>query len=107
MNRIKKLFRLVHIVLWILFGLLAALQLSQDTPQYWPTLTVGLLLSVLYVFYSHFILLTRFSRKRKKGAYFLRLAGIMLTGPFPYLFFQPSIMFRHRIPMWLRAKPCS
>jgi hypothetical protein len=88
MNRIKKVFRLVHIVLWILFSLLAALQLSQDTPQNWPTLTIGFLLSVLYVFYSHFILLARFSGKRKRGAYFLRLAVIIFTGPFPYLFFH-------------------
>lgn len=87
MNRIKRLFRLIHITLWILFSLVAALQLSQDT-SHWPTLTFGLLLSVLYVFYSHFFLLTRFSGKKKRGAYFLRLAGIILTGPVPYLLFH-------------------
>jgi LytS/YehU family sensor histidine kinase len=36
----------------------------------------------------HFFLLTRYSGKRKKGAYVPRLAGIMLTGPFLYLFFH-------------------
>jgi hypothetical protein len=87
MNRIKKVFRIVHIVLWILFGLLLGLQLSQETSN-WPTLTVGCLLSVLYVFYSHFYLLARFSGKRKRGVYFLRLAAIILTGPAPYLFFH-------------------
>ncbi|NEU08050.1 sensor histidine kinase [Flavihumibacter sp. R14] len=87
MNRIKKLFVRIHIGLWILFSLLAALQLNADN-SYWLTLTVGFILTCLYVFYSHFVLLTRYSGKKKKGAYFLRLAGIMLTGPFPYLFFH-------------------
>ena len=77
----------IHIVLWILLSLLVALQLSQDT-TYWLTQTVGFLLATLYVFYSHFFLLTRYLGKNKKGAYFLRLAGILLTGPFPYLFFH-------------------
>lgn len=84
MNRIKNIFTLIHFVLWILFGLLVALQLSQDT-AYWFTLTVDVLLTSLYVFYTHFFLLTRYLGKRKKGAYYLRLAGILLTGPFLYL----------------------
>jgi len=84
MERIKRVFVRIHIGCWILLSLLAALQLSQDN-SYWPTLTAGFILMGLYVFYSHFFLLTRYSGKRKKGAYFLRLAGIMLTGPFPFL----------------------
>lgn len=85
MNRIKKVFTLIHIGLWILFSLLVALQSSQDT-AHWLTLTVAVILTTMYVFYSHFFLLTRYLGKRKKGAYFLRLAGIMLTGPFLYMF---------------------
>lgn len=84
MNRIKNIFTRIHIVLWMLFGLLVALQLSQDT-AYWLALTVDVLLTSLYVFYSHFFLLTRQLGKRTKGAYYLRLAGILLTGPFLYL----------------------
>ena len=87
MNRIKKVFVRIHIVCWILLCLLVALQLKEDN-SHWLTLTVGVLVTALYVFYSHFFLLTRFSGKRKRGAYFLRLAGIMLTGPLPYLFFH-------------------
>ena len=87
MKRIKKLFVLIHIACWMLFSLLAAFQLSEDN-SHWPTLTVGLILTALYVFYSHFFLLTRYSGKKKRGAYFLRLIGIILTGPFPYLFFH-------------------
>ena len=77
----------IHVVFWMLLSLLAAFQISEDTP-YWFTLTVGFILTALYVFYSHFFLLTRYLGKRKKGAYFLRLGGIILTGPFLYLFFH-------------------
>lgn len=100
MNRIKKVFVRIHIVFWILLSLLVALQLSQDT-SHWLTQTVGFILATLYVFYSHFFLLTRYLGKNKKGAYFLRLAGILLTGPFPYLFFHykkldtPDLFFEY------------
>ncbi|PVY39118.1 sensor histidine kinase [Pontibacter virosus] len=84
MNRIKKVFTRIHIGLWILFSLLIALQLSQDT-AHWLHLTVAVMLTALYVFYSHFLLLTRYLGKNKKRAYFLRLAGIVLTGPALYI----------------------
>jgi sensor histidine kinase YesM len=89
MNRIKKVFVRIHIVCWVLLSLLLALQLHEDG-SHWLNLTVGVLATALYVFYAHFFLLTRFSGKRKRGAYFLRLAGIMFTGPLPYLFFHYS-----------------
>lgn len=85
MKRIKKIFVVVHIVLWILLTLLVAFQLKQDN-SYWFTLTVGVILTSLYVFYSHFFLLTHYSGKKKSGAYLLRLSGIIFTGPFIYLF---------------------
>ena len=84
MNRIKKVFTLIHTILWILFSLLLALQLSQDT-AHWLHLTVAVMLTALYVFYSHFLLLTRYLGKNKKRSYFLRLAGIVLTGPVLYI----------------------
>jgi uncharacterized membrane protein YhdT len=86
MKRIKKVFRLIHIFLWTLFTLLARLQLSQDNTN-WPALTVTFILTCLYVFYSHFYLLTRYSGKKKEATYYLSLAAIMLTGPCIYLFF--------------------
>ena len=87
MNRIKKVFTLIHIGLWILLSLLVALQLSQDGPN-WLTSTAGFILTSLYVFYSHFFLLTRYLGKRQKSAYFRRLAGIILTGPFLFMLFH-------------------
>lgn len=89
MNRIKKIFLVVHIVLWILFSLLIALQLSQEY-AYWLSLTGAVILTALYVFYSHFLLLTLYLGKNKKRAYFLRLAGIVLSGPVLYIFLHPE-----------------
>jgi hypothetical protein len=87
MYRIKKLFVRIHIACWVLLTLLVAFQLSQDN-SYWPNLTAAFIGTGLYVFYSHFTLLTSFSGKKKRGAYFTRLAAIMFTGPLIYLFFH-------------------
>jgi hypothetical protein len=84
MKRIKKTFRLIHGSLWVLFTFLAGLQLKQGNAD-WTSLTVGFVGTCLYVFYSHFYLLTLYSGKRKRGAYWLRLAAIFLTGPLPLL----------------------
>ena len=84
MIRIKRLFVKIHIGVWILFSLLIRLQLSQNNPN-WPALTISLILTCLYVFYSHFFLLTRYSGKKKKTTYYISLAAIILTGPFIYL----------------------
>jgi len=86
MNRIKKIFQLIHIFLWILLSILAAIQLSQSSSN-WPALTVGFILTCMYVFYGHSFLPARYSRKKKKATYYLSLAGIILTCPFIYLFF--------------------
>jgi hypothetical protein len=85
MNRIKKVFKNIHIGLWILFSLLIALQLSQSNSN-WRALTVGLILTCLYTFYGHFALLTRHSGKKKKATYYISLAAILLTAPCIYLF---------------------
>ena len=89
MKRIKKVFTLIHVVLWILFSLLIALQLGQEY-TYWLNLTGAVVLTALYVFYSHFLLLTLYLGKNKKKAYFLRLAGIVLTSPVLYIFLHPG-----------------
>lgn len=81
----------IHVVLWVLFALLAALQLSQQNSN-WPVLTGGFILTCLYVFYGHFFLLTRYPGKKRTATYYLGLAAILLTGPFIYL------LFDHRSP---------
>lgn len=87
MNRIKRTFRLIHLSLWGLFTFLVGLQIKQGNEE-WTSLTLGFIGTCLYVFYSHFYLLTCYSGKGKKGDYFLRLAAILLTGPLPLLLFQ-------------------
>ncbi|RFS15520.1 sensor histidine kinase [Emticicia sp. C21] len=88
MNRVKNIFRVVHIVLWTLFSLLVALQLGGENDPKWFTTTLGFILTCLFVFYSHFFLLTHYSGKRKKRAYRARLTAIALMGPFLFSYFH-------------------
>lgn len=88
MNRIKKTFRLIHLSLWVLFTLLVVWQLRGEGDAYWLSTTTGFIGICLYVFYSHFYLLTHYTGRRRSRGYFLRLAAILLTGPFPLLFFH-------------------
>lgn len=85
MERVKKIFWLIHLVVWVLFTLLAGLQLNSDNDALWRTTTTGFIATCLYVFYSHFFLLTQYAGQRKGRGYWLRLAGIGLTGPLPFL----------------------
>ncbi|MFD2513268.1 sensor histidine kinase [Pontibacter locisalis] len=87
MERVKKVFVLVHVVLWTLFILLSALQLSQDG-AHWQTLTTGFILTCLLVFYGNFYLLTNYSGKKNRRAYYLRLALIISIGAFPFMIFH-------------------
>ena len=87
MKRMKKLFLRIHIVLWVLFSFLAFLQLSQKNPG-WLVVTAGFILTCLYVFYGHFVLLTRFPGKQKGATYYLCLAAILFTAPFIFLLSQ-------------------
>lgn len=88
MDRIKKIFRLIHLSVWTLFTLLVGLQLGSEGDVHWLTTTTGFIATALYVFYCHFYLLTRHTGKPRRENYFLQLAGIVLTGPFPLLFFH-------------------
>jgi len=82
MERIKKIFRLIHLSLWALFTMVVGLQLKDD--DHGLALTTGVLATTLYVFYTHFYLLTHYTGKRR--GYWLRLAAIVFTGPLPFLF---------------------
>ncbi|GAB3942442.1 sensor histidine kinase [Spirosoma harenae] len=88
MDRIKKIFRLIHLSVWFIFTLLVGVQLGGEGDTHWLTTTWAFIATCLYVFYSHFYLLTHYTGKRKRWGYFLILAGIVLTGPFPFLAFH-------------------
>ncbi|TGD80741.1 sensor histidine kinase [Hymenobacter wooponensis] len=94
MERVKKIFWLIHLIVWGLFTLLVGLQLNSDSDAYWRTTTVGFIATCLYVFYSHFYLLTRQAGQRKGRDYWFQLAAVVLTGPVPFvLFYQKSFDF--------------
>ncbi|MGY2131918.1 sensor histidine kinase [Hymenobacter sp. HD11105] len=96
MERVKRIFWLIHLVVWVLFTLLAVLQLSSDTDVHWRSTTAGFIATCLYVFYLNFYLLTQYSGQRKGRSYWLRLAAIVLTGPVPFLVFhQKPFDFMH------------
>jgi LytS/YehU family sensor histidine kinase len=86
MERIKNTFRLIHLSLWVLFAFLVGLQLGSDGDTHWRSTTTGFIATCLYVFYSHFFLLTRYTGKKRRD-YWFRLAGIVLTGPLPFSIF--------------------
>jgi signal transduction histidine kinase len=88
MERVKRIFRLIHLSVWVLFTLLAGLQLNSETDALWRSTTAGFIATCLCVFYAHFYLLTRYTGQRKSRDYWLRLAVIGLTGPLPFLLFH-------------------
>ncbi|WP_375437688.1 sensor histidine kinase [uncultured Hymenobacter sp.] len=88
MERVKKIFSLIHLSAWVLFTLLVGLQLRSDTDAHWRSTTAGFIATCLYVFYMHFYLLTQYAGKSKGREYWLRLAGLALSGPSPFLLFH-------------------
>ncbi|WP_133272273.1 sensor histidine kinase [Hymenobacter radiodurans] len=88
MERVKRIFRLIHLSVWVLFTLAVVLQLKGDTDAHWRTTTAGFITTCMYVFYGHFYLLTLTTGKRKGRDYWLRLAGIALTAPLCFLLFH-------------------
>ncbi|TDB59548.1 sensor histidine kinase [Arundinibacter roseus] len=89
MKRIKKVFTLIHLVVWKLLALLIGLQLWTEGDPNWRALTVSTLLTCLYVFYSHFYILTHYQGKARKVSYYFRLLFVILTGPLPFVLFHP------------------
>lgn len=87
MKRIKRVFVRVHLILWILFGFMAYLQLSQRNSNC-PILIVALLLTCLCAFYGYYFLLSRYPGKKKALAYWLGLIAILAIAPLIYLLIQ-------------------
>jgi hypothetical protein len=85
MERVKRIFWLIHLCVWVLFTSLVCLQLRSDG-AYWLGTAAGFVATCLYVFYLHFYLLTHHTGRRR--SYWLRLAVIWLTGPLPSLLFH-------------------
>lgn len=96
MNKIKKIFLLVHISVWIMAStFIFWIYWNDGNPNWIPTPT-GIITTGLYVFYTHFFILTRYFNKRKYKAYLWRLIFILFTGPFPFMLFIGKIMLTGR-----------
>ncbi|AHM62670.1 signal transduction histidine kinase LytS [Flammeovirgaceae bacterium 311] len=85
MERIKKVFFLIHLFGWILLFLFLCWVFWSEGHANWLYLAGILILSSLSVFYSHFFILTRFWNSRKFGLYLLGLTLVLLLGPLPFL----------------------
>src|SRR5688572_32806072 len=87
MKRINRVFTAVHIFPWTVFAGVIFWDILICGSSFRPNIYLGVLLLGLYVFYSHFLLLTKYLNKKKYKDYFLRLILIVLTGPIPFLLF--------------------
>lgn len=87
MDRIKKILTLIHIIPWIIALVNFVWETFIDDKPIRPkAILIG-----LYVFYAHLYIFKKYLNKKEYKAYFWRLTGILLTGPFPfvlYLFFE-------------------
>lgn len=87
MKRINRVFTAVHIFPWTVYAGAIFWDILACGSPFMPNIYLGVLLLGLYVFYSHFFILTKYFNSRKYKAYFLRLAPILLTAPLPFLLF--------------------
>jgi sensor histidine kinase YesM len=85
MERIKKVFSLIHVFAWLFaYGLICWI-LGSEGHHNWLALSSMMILASMLVFYGHFILLTRYQNERKYSKYFLALAGLILISPIFFL----------------------
>ena len=87
MKKISRLFTAVHIFPWTVYAVVIFWDILVCGASFRPNIYLGVLLLGLYVFYSHFFILTKYLNKKRYKDYCYRLLPLMLTGPFPFLFF--------------------
>jgi LytS/YehU family sensor histidine kinase len=106
MDRIKRIFLLIHLLVWALFSSLVGLQLGGEGDAHWLSTTAGFVATCLYVFYLHFHLLTIYTGQKKGKSYYLRLGAILLTGPLPLsIFHHAGLDFRYYFPHLISTVP--
>ncbi len=95
MDRIKRILTLIHILFWTIALLLGTWDVLVEGQSLRPK---GYLVG-FYVFYTHLFIFTKYLNKRKYKAYFLRLIGILLTAPFPFILFK--FLVQDMIRTWM------
>jgi hypothetical protein len=88
MNRIKKVFSMIHLGGWVLLFVFFCWVFRSEGHANWLYLSPMLLLGSMAIFYSHFILLTRCLNRKKYGYYLLGLPLILLLGPLPLVWIE-------------------
>lgn len=87
MKRINRVFTFVHIFPWAVYAGVILWDIIACGNTFLPNIYIAVLLAGLYVFYSHFFILTNYLNKKKYKAYFLRLIPIIMTAPIPFVLF--------------------
>lgn len=84
MDRIKKIFKIIHIIGWVfLFTFFNFVLYGENVPHPLYTATAITIISII-VFYSHFFLLIWFSKNNKIIIYIAAILAIFLVSPFIY-----------------------
>ena len=96
MKRINRVFTAVHIFPWMVFAGAIFWDILICGSSFRPNIYLGVLLTGLYVFYTHFFILTSYLNKRKYKDYFLRLIPVLLTGPIPFMLFIDMADYKYR-----------
>ncbi|MCC9168006.1 sensor histidine kinase [Pontibacter harenae] len=85
MNDIKKKFTVFHLSGWLLTFLFFCWVFWSEGHPNWLYLSSTIILAGIAVFYSHFLLLTRYLNRKRYGLYLLGLTVVLLAGPLPFL----------------------
>lgn len=70
MERVKRVFTLIHLVLWVLLGLLVVLQIGDKDNPNWRASLVGFMLTGLYYFTGISCCLPALQAKGKRALIF-------------------------------------
>ena len=65
MKRINRVFRVVHIFPWTVYVGVILWDILAWGNKFFPNIYIAVLLTGLYVFYSHFFILSKYLNKRK------------------------------------------
>lgn len=87
MKRIIKVFTLVHIFPWAVYAGVILWDILVYGNSVIPNIYLAVFLTGLYVFYSHFFILSKYLNTKKYKDYFIRLVPILLTAPIPFVLF--------------------
>ncbi|HVG13752.1 MAG TPA: histidine kinase [Chitinophagaceae bacterium] len=90
MERIRKIFSLIHSICWLLAFLFVCWVLWSENVPNWFYAAVITISSCAAIFYSHFFLLGRYLNRKSYARYIIGLILLLLIAPFPFLWTEGS-----------------